>query len=367
MKPSSHRPTTAHIFLEHLSYNLEKITQDLPRGTKRFAVVKADAYGHGAVEVARELSAVIDGYCVSNMDEALELRQSGIEHPILVLGVVPWDCIPIAKQMNISLTIASLAWWKGAQQEKHEISGVAFHIKVDTGMGRLGFQSSQEIKQLLQELTAEGAVFEGIYTHFATADQEDDCQFQRQLSRFTAVLSELEQLPPMIHASNSAATLWHNDAIFTMVRLGNALYGLNPSGAELPLPYPLKPVLSLESELVHVKTVVPGECIGYGATYCCQETEVIGTLPIGYADGLTRSLQGYSVIVDGHFCEIVGRVSMDQVTIRLPKEYPLGTKVTLIGRNGGLEASVQRWAEYAGTIHYEVLCLLSTRINRHYH
>ena len=145
------------------------------------------------------------------------------------------------------------------------------------------------------------------------------------------------------------------------------MYGLNPSGAVLDLPYDLKPALTLESSMVHVKTVPAGACMGYGATYQADSEQVIATVPIGYADGWTRDMQNFSVLVDGQACPIVGRVSMDQITIRLPKVYPLGTKVTLIGTNGDKEITATQVATYRGTINYEVVCLLSDRIPREYH
>lgn len=174
-------------------------------------------------------------------------------------------------------------------------------------------------------------------------------------------------MPELVHASNSATTLWHAETIFKAVRMGDAMYGLNPSGQVLELPYDLKPALSLESALVHVKTVSAGAYVGYGATYESDSEQVIATLPIGYADGWTRDMQNFSVLVDGQVCPIVGRVSMDQITIRLPKVYPLGTKVTLIGTNGDKEITTTEVATYRGTINYEVVCLLSDRIPREYY
>ena len=172
--------------------------------------------------------------------------------------------------------------------------------------------------------------------------------------------------PRLVHASNSATSIWHAETVFNAVRLGVVIYGLNPSGRALDLPYKIRPALSLETVLVHVKTLPAGQDVGYGATYTTTTDEVIGTLPIGYADGWTRDLQGFHVIVDGQLCPIVGRVSMDQITIRLPKAYPLGTPVTLIGENGGASITATEVAEKRGTINYEVLCLLSDRVPRSY-
>lgn len=183
---------------------------------------------------------------------------------------------------------------------------------------------------------------------------------------FTNIVNNLSEKPALVHASNSATSIWHSETIFNIVRLGIVMYGLNPSGTDIALPYPIKPALSLESALVHVKTIPAGATVGYGATYTAQKEEYIATVPIGYADGWTRDLQGFSVLVNGQFCEIVGRVSMDQITIRLPEKFPIGTKVTLIGQEGDKAISATDLAQKCGTINYEVLCLLSDRIPRFY-
>ena len=293
MISSLHRPTLAKVDLSAISENIAQVVSYIPKQVKTFAVVKANAYGHGAVEVAKHVSKQVDGFCVSNLDEALELRQAGIEQPILILGVVLPDGIPLAIQENISLTVASLEWLALAQKQELDLTGLTCHIKVDSG-------------------------------------------------------------------------IWHAATVFNTVRLGVVIYGLNPSGSVLELPYNIQPALSLETALIHVKTLPAGQDVGYGATYTTTDEEVIGTLPIGYADGWTRDLQGFHVIVDGQLCPIVGRVSMDQITVRLPKVYPLGTPVTLMGENGGASITATEVAEKRGTINYEVLCLLSDRVPRSY-
>ena len=303
---------------------------------------------------------------MSNMDEALEIREEGLDHPILILGVVPTETVDLAKKYDIRLTVASLAWLKHLLAEEPDLSGLKVHIKVDSGMGRIGFRKIEEIKEAEGLLLAAGAEIEGIFTHFATADEADDRKFQDQYHFFKEVLAALESLPPIVHASNSATSLWHADTIFTAVRLGDVMYGLNPSGSVLALPYEIKPALSLVSELVHVKQLKAGQDIGYGATYTTEEPQWIGTIPIGYADGWIREMQNFHVLINGEFCPIVGRVSMDQVTVCLPHEFPLGTKVTLIGRDGEKEITATEVADYRGTINYEVVCLLSDRIPRDY-
>lgn len=182
-----------------------------------------------------------------------------------------------------------------------------------------------------------------VFYSFATADEADDSKFKRQLSFFTDLVDNLTDRPRLVHASNSATSIWHAATVFNTVRLGVVIYGLNPSGSVLELPYNIQPALSLETALIHVKTLPAGQDVGYGATYTTTDEEVIGTLPIGYADGWTRDLQGFHVIVDGQLCPIVGRVSMDQITVRLPKVYPLGTPVTLMGEMEERALLRQRW------------------------
>lgn len=366
MISSKHRPTMIQIDLEAIRNNVRQLAAQLPEKTKVWAVVKANAYGHGAVAVAKSLVDQVYGFCLSNLDEAIELRQAGIEARLLVLGVVPLEALDLARRFKIQVTVASLDWLSQAVSLGKNLSGLALHVKVDTGMGRIGFRQLNEINQAIALMQDQGMIFEGVFTHFATADEADGSYVEQQLTRFQELLNGLIEQPKMVHASNSAATIWHKETIFSAVRLGDAIYGLNPSGRSLEMPYQLCQALSLTSELVHVKQVAAGCSVGYGATYQAAADEWIGTIPIGYADGLTRDMQGFSVLVDGQRCEVVGRVSMDQVTLRLPQPYPLGTKVTLIGQNQDEVISVQDWADYRKTINYEVVCLLSDRIPRSY-
>ena len=367
MKASPHRPTKALINLGAIRQNIKQIGNHIPKGTLKWAVVKANAYGHGAVAVSKAIQDDVDGFCVSNIDEAIELRQAGIDKKILILGVTEIESVKLAREFKITLTVAGLEWVQSLIAKESDLAGLTVHFKIDSGMGRIGFREGREADQAQDILKQEGVRVEGIFTHFATADEESDAYFNEQLERFKTILSSMKGLPELVHASNSATTLWHAETIFNAVRMGDAMYGLNPSGEVLDLPYDLIPALTLESALVHVKTVPPGACMGYGATYQANSEQVIATVPIGYADGWTRDMQNFSVLVDGQACPIVGRVSMDQITIRLPKLYPLGTKVTLIGSNGDKEITATQVATYRGTINYEVVCLLSDRIPREYY
>ena len=366
MKASLHRPSKAVIDLAAIAFNIRQLSAHLPQTTEKWAVVKANAYGHGAIEVSKHIEPLVDGFCVSNIDEALELRSAGIGKKILVLGVSDLAALPLARKGKVSLTVASLEWLDLALAAEKDLTGLTFHIKIDSGMGRIGFRDSQEAQEAIHHLQAAGAVVEGIFTHFATADEAEHHKFEAQLTRFHQILSELDSVPPLVHASNSATSLWHSETVLNAVRLGDIIYGLNPSGRVLELPYEFKPALSLVSELVHVKEVEAGADVGYGATYTSKYQEWIGTIPLGYADGWTRDMQGFDVLIDGQRCPIVGRVSMDQITVRLPQAYPLGTPVMLIGNSGAETITATDVAEKRGTINYEVVCLISDRVPRVY-
>ena len=367
MVVSTHRPTKLVIDLQAIKQNIQRELQANPEKVI-FAAVKANGYGHGAVETSRAaLEAGATGLCVATLDEGIELREHGIEAPILLLGILDVRVVGLAQSHHITVPVSTVDWIRQAVPYLHaEAQPLLVHLAVDTGMGRIGFTDASAINQavtLLEE--TQEMMWEGIFTHFSTADQADTQYWEKQNQRFKQVLAQLPTLPKYVHVSNSATSLWHEN-LGNVIRMGIAMYGLNPSGTALTESYPLAPAMSLVSELVHVKKVAAGEGIGYGMTYVTTEEEWIGTIPIGYADGYMRCMQGFHVLVEGHFCEIVGRVCMDQLMVRLPKEFMIGTPVTLIGQNNGSVITMQEVADYAKTIHYEIICLFSQRIPREY-
>lgn len=361
----NYRPTKAVINLEAIRKNLAAFQQRAGHA-EVIAVVKADGYGHGAEEIARmAIESGVRLLAVATPDEAVSLRRAGIDQDILVMGAVPAAFIPVAQQEQITVTALSLEWIDTAQQTATPGQPLRVHLKVDTGMGRLGIQP-EEAEMAYAKLASDPFSFDGIFTHFAAADDEDSTLFNRQAERMNEVL---EQLPDgvMIHLSNSAATLMHPSVACDAVRIGISLYGIAPSpyvGEHSPIA--LEPALSLETEIVHVKKVQPGATISYGATYRSEQEEWIATLPVGYADGMLRGLQGQEVLVRGERMPIVGRICMDQCMIRLNERLPVGEPVQLIGQQGDEVVLIDEWAEKLGTIPYEIPCILTKRVPRVY-
>jgi alanine racemase len=269
---------------------------------------------------------------------------------------------------DITITIFQEEWLKAAQPYLQTDKELSVHIKVDTGMGRIGVRSKKELTTIEQLILKDDRIkLEGIFTHFATADELDQTYFQKQVQLFHDLLTALQKRPKMVHCSNSAAAMRFPQAYFNAVRLGIAMYGLTPSPAiNSELPFPLKEAFSLRSRLVQVKRLEKGEKVSYGATYESDGGEWIGTIPIGYADGWIRRLQGQEVLVDGKRVPIVGRICMDQCMVRLPHAVPVGTTVTLIGHQVNEFISVNEIACKLETINYEVPCIISTRVPRLY-
>ncbi|GAX46639.1 alanine racemase [Pseudolactococcus reticulitermitis] len=368
MKPSTHRPTQAIINLAAMQANIKNFKTYINNSTEIWAVVKANGYGHGANDVALSANDLVSGFCVSNLDEAIELRSHGIVKPILVLsGIVPAD-IHIAVNLRVTVTVPSLDWLKLVIEhlEDVETEHLKYHIKVDSGMGRIGVTTAQEANDIIALADNYDMVFDGVFTHFATADEAAQEKFEAQWSQFNAIVSALSRRPKYVHSSNSAAGIWHKDTIQDIERLGDAMYGLNPSGRTLDMTYQITPALELKSELTHIKTIEKGATVGYGGAFVADQSTIVGTVPIGYADGWTRDMTGFYVLVNGQRCPIIGRISMDQMTIALPEILPIGTKVTLIGQDGDEKITVDDVAAHRGTINYEVVCLLSDRIKRIY-
>lgn len=357
-----YRDTWAEIDLDAITHNVKQI-KDLHPTKEIFAVVKANGYGHGDTEVSKvAIEAGVSCLAVSGLDEALRLRNSGIEVPILVLGMTRLKDVPLAAENNISLTAHDEMWIE------HLVSlplttPVKVHLKIDSGMHRLGLMTEEQVQKNFNRLkTALMVEVEGVFTHMATADSDKE-YLGHQIETFKRLIANLDLSGvKYVHLENTATLLQKEFDFDHGIRLGLGLYGINPDKEFIPIEFELKPALKLLSNLVQVKKIKKGDKVGYGATYEAQEDEWIGVVPIGYADGWTRSHQGRHVIVNGYECEIIGRVCMDQMMIRLPKQFPMGTEVTLIGDG----MPVERVAKEVGTISYEILCLISDRVPRVY-
>lgn len=362
-----YRDTWVEIDLDAIAYNVGELRKKLHPENKLIAVVKANGYGHGALQVARTaLRSGANYLAVAFLDEAISLRKQGITAPILVLGASRPKDVMTAIKYKVTLTVYYKDWLEEAVQFLNKDASLTIHLKLDTGMGRIGVRNEQEI-QSIEELLVKhpNIVVEGIFTHFATADEKNSSYFESQIQRFKELLSSFTKLPAIIHCSNSAASLLHPDLQYNAVRLGISMYGLTPSlEIEPDLPYPLQEAFSLRTKLVQVKKLNKGDKVSYGATYEAKEEEWIGTLPIGYADGWLRKLQGQEVLVEGIRAPIVGRICMDQCMIRLPFYLEPGTEITLIGKQRDAEISVNEIAAKLETINYEITCMISTRVPR---
>jgi len=363
----NYRPTKAVIDLGAIKKNLTAF-QQRSGDAEVIAVVKADAYGHGVLEVAN--TAIENGVrllAVATPDEALYLREQGIDTALLVLGATPSNFIQVAQRHNIIVTAVSLDWLAMASMNvAAELDALKIHLKVDTGMRRIGIQLD-EVDEAFGFIADHEFDFKGIFTHFATADEADSALFLEQVCAMNNVIGKLADPSVMVHVSNSAAAIMHPQLSFDAVRVGISLYGIAPSPyvGEV-MPFELHPALSLETEIVHVKKVKAGQALSYGATYQAEQDEWIATLPIGYADGMLRGLQGQEVLVRGQRVPVVGRICMDQCMIRISEKLPIGEKVQLIGSQAEERIYIDEWARKLDTIPYEIPCILTKRVPRVY-
>ncbi len=363
--------TYVKIDLDVVEANFQAVAEKA--GVPVMAIVKADAYGHGAVEVARALADKCAFFGVSSMLEALELRQHQIQNPILILGHTPPAAFPQAIRLGIRPAIF-------CQEDAKELSRVAtqlgmqapFHIAVDTGMGRIGFQATYDDAAIASNAAQlPGLRAEGLFSHFATADCADLSQAKAQAQRFDQFdrwLKELGVNVPLRHMDNSAGIM-NFENHYEMVRSGIVTYGLYPSGEVDPALLALEPALTWHSRVTHVKQLAPGHGISYGATFVTERDTVVATIPVGYADGYRRSLSGkFYVLIRGQKAPILGRICMDQLMVDvtdIPGVVP-GDKVVLIGSQGEQTITMEQIAEAAGSFNYEFVCGISRRVPRLY-
>lgn len=366
----------AEVALDALSHNVEEIRRQLSAETEYCAVVKADAYGHGEEFICKRLYG--DGvrfYAVSSFEEAVRVRKWCPEGEILILGYTSPECAPILAEYGILQAVISVDHARALSAFAKPGCPVRCHIKLDTGMGRIGVQTEEEAAcfwELETILEQPGLQVEGLFTHFAAADEDDPdsvaytAQQEQTLFGIAEKLREKGVSLRHVHCMNSAAVCYRNNAASTLARAGIIMYGLKPNAA-LALPLDLKPVLSLRSRISHVRLAEPGSCISYGRTYRTEEPRKIATVTIGYADGYSRQLSNKGeVLVGGVRCPVRGRVCMDQMMIDVTDApaAEAGAVVTLIGTDGDDCITADDLAGLCGTIGYEIVCGISKRVPR---
>ena len=340
-----------------------------------WAVVKANAYGHGAIPVAQAaLAAGATGLCVAITDEGVALRRAGITAPILVLSEQPAEMTEFLVGYGLTPTIAST---RGAAVVARAAEAadrkVPVHIKIDTGMHRVGVAPAEALNLARYIQSFESLAIEGMYTHFAVADEPSHPANEKQLSVFNDVLAQCAAAgiePSMVHAANSAAALANPDARFSMVRLGIAMYGLLPGPGVAEQCQGLIPALSLKGRVSAVRLVEKGEAVSYGLRRPLATTSLIATVPIGYADGVPRSLidSDIQVLVNGVPRSLAGTITMDQLMLDCGNDFDVtvGDEVVLIGRQGEHVVTADNWADALGTIGYEIVCGIGERVFRRY-
>lgn len=367
----------AQVDLDAIEHNLVQIGRQTRSGAKVLAVVKCDGYGHGSVPIAGavENMDIVGGFATATAEEALELRQAGIHKPILILGYTfPYAYEGLIRQ-DVRLTVFRRDTLERLEKAAQYVGKKALvHVKVDTGMGRIGIQPEEENLAFLQRIAdSEYLELEGMFTHFAKADERDMGYTLKQVERFNQfmdlVQSRLGIRIPCRHAANSAGIIRMEEAHLDLVRAGIILYGLYPSEDMEGEADWLRPALSLHSHLVYVKEVGPGQSISYGGTFTADHKMRVGTVPVGYGDGYPRSLSGRgAVLIRGKRAPILGRVCMDQFMVDL-SEIPQaaeGDPVVLIGRDGQEEITAGELGNLSGRFNYELMCDLSPRVPRIY-
>ena len=366
----------ARIDLDAIEYNMEMMHKNTREGVSMISVIKTDGYGHGAVQIARMLEPkdYIWGYAVATLDEAVVLRKRGIKKPILVLGCIFPDQWEAAITHEIRFTVYTKEMAEGISELAGKLDKDAYvHIKLDTGMSRLGFLIQEESAEIITGITRlPGLIMEGMFTHFAKADETDKTFTNKQYEGYLWMKKRLEENGVTFqyyHCCNSAGIIDVKEANLDLVRAGISTYGLYPSEEVEKENVPLKPALELVSHVAHVKWVDEGTPVSYGGTYITKRRTRIATIPVGYGDGYPRSLsnKGY-VLIHGKEAPILGRVCMDQFMVDVTEieDVAFGDVVTLVGENEGAHLPVEVLSDLSGRFNYEFVCDLGKRIPREF-
>ena len=367
------RPVWAEVNLDNIRSNIREIKK-LTKDKEIIAVVKADAYGHGAVDVAPVL--IEEGaskLAVAVITEALELRAAGIDTDIMILGYTPLTFSEKLIVENIEQTVYSLDYARGLSREALKLNTKAkIHLAIDTGMGRIGFLPDEDLEDIIKVCSLPGLDIVGIFTHFASADEKDKSYTYEQFKKFKNICSELEKRGihiPLKHSSNSAAIMDLNETYLDGVRPGIITYGYYPSNEVQLEKLKLKPALTLKTNVVHLKKLKEDMYVSYGRAFKTEKETIIATLPIGYADGYTRLLNGKAqVIIRGQLAPVIGKICMDQCMVDVTniEDVKLGDEVILIGEDNGVKFNADDIAQLIGTINYEIICMLKNRVPRIY-
>ncbi len=373
-KTGAYRPTWVEIELSAIRFNLGRLRKVIPKHTKILVAVKADAYGHGIVEVSKELVRLgVDYLGVATTDEAITLRLAGVRIPILVFGSVLKDEIEPIIEYNITPTISRLETArllsKAAAKLKKKMTKV--HVKIDTGMGRLGVWHSDAIGFVKSLLRFKNLKIDGIYSHLPSADEKDKKFTNMQFLHFESLICDLERLGISIrlrHIANSMGLLRFKKSHLNLVRPGLMIYGLYPD-LDSPRSSRLRPVLSFKTRIVYIKELPRGRSVSYGRTYVTSKKSKVATLPVGYGDGYPRFLSNKAyVLVKGKKARVIGTVCMDQTMIDVSniKGAKVQDEVVLIGAQGGRRITAEELAKLGNTISYEIVCMISKRVPRSY-
>ncbi len=364
----------AEIDLEAIGHNINEVRKNVGKDVKICAVIKSNAYGHGAIAVGHYLKDAVEYFAVAALDEAIELRESGITLPILILAYTSPSQYDDLIKYDITQTIYSYDTAKLLNDTAERAGKSAkIHIALDTGMTRIGFVMTDESIDEIEKISRLSHIeLEGMFTHFACADMYDKSHTKMQMERYDSICDELDKRGvniPIKHICNSAGVMEFDSHRFQMVRSGIITYGLYPSDEVDKSSMLLKPAMTFKSHVINVKTVDAGHGVSYGATYVTQSPTKIATISVGYADGYPRSLSNKGrVLIRGEFAPIIGRVCMDQIMVDVTHidNVEIEDIVTLVGRDGENEIPVEEPANMAGSFNYEFICGLTNRVTRVY-
>ena len=362
------------IDLSALSQNIKALKANLPKGCELAAVVKANAYGHGAVEVSRTaIESGADLLCFATANETCEVLKADVDAPMLVMGAPVSDSLDIIVDFGVRQCVFLPQHVRDLQKKAEEKNGEALvHVKIDTGMNRIGVKTEAEFEALLATMVrCDRVTFEGMFTHFAVSDETDKAFSRQQANLFERFyqMAKEKGFSPIRHACNSGAIIDMPEYAFDIVRAGIAMYGCYPGEDVMKNRVPLQPVMSVYSHIVHIKTVMPGESISYGRTFTAEKPLRVATVPIGYGDGFNRLLSNRGeMLVGGRRARILGRVCMDMTMIDVTDidDAKIGDMVTIIGQDGDERILVDDLAKICGTISYEILLSFTPRLPREY-